>query len=79
MIGTMAEESTEQSRSLTLTASELAVLRQVLTSYVTELRSEISHTERYEFREALKQERSLLEGVIHRLGGEPAANSGLAG
>ena len=37
-------------------------------SYVTDLRSEIGHTGRYELREELKSRRLLLEGVLRRLG-----------
>jgi hypothetical protein len=37
-------------------------------SYVTELRSEIGRTERYELRQQLKSRRMLLEGVLRRLG-----------
>jgi len=74
MIGTMADESTEQQSALTLTAPEAAALKLALKSYITGLRSEIGHTERYEFREELKHERALLEGVLRRLGEEPTNN-----
>jgi hypothetical protein len=67
MTGSVAEAN-DQARSLTLTAGELAALRSAMESYVTDLRSEIKHTERYELREELKSRRILLEGVLRRLG-----------
>jgi len=67
MTGSAAEAS-DQASSLTLSASERAALRSAMESYVTELRSEIGHTERYELREELKSRRMLLEGVLRRLG-----------
>jgi len=67
MTGSVAEGN-DQASSLTLTASESAALRSAMESYVTDLRSEIGHTERYELREELKSRRMLLEGVLRRLG-----------
>ena len=68
MTGSVAEAN-DQASSLTLSASERAAVRWAMESYVTELRSEIGHTERYELREELKSKRMLLEGVLRRLGG----------
>ena len=62
------EEASAQASSLILSASERAAVRSAIESYVTELRSEIGHTERYELREELKSRRLLLEGVLRRLG-----------
>jgi len=67
MKGSVAEASA-QTASLALSAFELAALRSAIGSYVTELRSEIGHTERYELREELKSRRLLLEGLLRRLG-----------
>ena len=67
MKGSVAEASA-QAGLLALSASERAALRSAMESYVTELRSEIGHTERYELREELKSRRLLLEGVLRRLG-----------
>jgi hypothetical protein len=66
MTGGVAEASA-QARSLALSASEREALRSAMESYVTELRSEIGHTERYELREELKSRRMLLERVLRRL------------
>jgi len=62
------EEANAQASSLILSASERAALRSAMETYVTDLRSEIGHTERYELREELKSKRMLLEGVLRRLG-----------
>jgi len=67
MTGSVAEVN-DQASSLTLSASERAAVRSAIEGYVTELRSEIGHTERYELREELKSRRLLLEGVLRRLG-----------
>ena len=67
MTGSVAEAS-DQASSLTLSASEWAALRSAMESYVTELRSKIGRTERYELRQQLKSRRMLLEGVLRRLG-----------
>ena len=57
-----------------LTDQERHELRLALQIYVTDLRTEIFHTDRYEFREDLKAKRAILEEVLRRLGGAtPAA------
>jgi len=68
--------SKESTIDLALTAEERNELRLALRIYVTDLRMEISHTDRYEFREELKAKRAVLEGVLRRLGG---ATTGVAG
>jgi hypothetical protein len=52
---------------LELSREEAAMLRQVLESYVSDLRMEISDTDRMEFREELKIRESFLKGLIARL------------
>ena len=76
MIRAVADASKAQTISLSMTAAEVSEVRFALALYVTDLRSEISHTERYELREALKTQRIVLEGVLRRLGGRPAAGQG---
>jgi len=61
--------SKESTIDLALTAQERNELRLALRIYVTDLRMEISHTDRYEFREELKARRAVLEEVLRRLGG----------
>jgi hypothetical protein len=56
-----------------LTEQERTELRLALRIYVTDLRMEISHTDRYEFREELKAKRAVLEDILRRLGGTGTA------
>ena len=58
-----------------LTDQERHELRLALKIYVTDLRTEISHTDRYEFREELKAKRAILEEVLRRLGGATPATA----
>ena len=61
--------STGRTTDLVLTEQESNELRLALRTYVNDLRIEIAHTDRYEFREELKARRAVLEGVLSRLGG----------
>ena len=67
--------STGKTINLELTEQERDELRLALRTYVTDLRMEISHTDRYKFREELKAKRGVLEEVLRRLGG----SAGVAG
>ena len=67
------EADKEQVTHLSLTAQERDELRLALGTYVSELHTEIAHTDRYEFRQELKARRALLQGVLHRLAGAPTA------
>jgi hypothetical protein len=60
--------SGKSTTDLTLTEQERNELRLALRIYVTDLKMEISHTDRYEFREELKAKRAVLEEVLRRLG-----------
>jgi hypothetical protein len=51
---------------------ECEALREVLESYLSELRVEIAHTDVREFRDALKDKRTLLAGIAERLTTTPA-------
>jgi len=53
---------------LSLTPAEAAMLREVLTSYVSDLRMEIADTDAHDYREELKEEEAFLKRVIERLG-----------
>jgi len=68
--------SREKTTDLTLTTQERNELRLALRMYVTDLRMEIAHTDRYEFREELKASRAVLEEILRRLGGAQAAMTG---
>jgi hypothetical protein len=68
--------STGRTTDLVLTEQESNELRLALRTYVSDLRIEIAHTDRYEFREELKASRAVLEEILRRLGGAPAAMTG---
>jgi hypothetical protein len=53
--------------ALELTDSEARVLRGVLESYLREVTSQISNTEKYELREELKQDREVIRKVLQAL------------
>ncbi|MDD1717803.1 MAG: hypothetical protein LUO88_01890 [Methanoregulaceae archaeon] len=52
---------------LTLTKTEASTLREVLESYLSDLRMEIVDTEQVEFREQLKEEETVLKKIIEAL------------
>jgi hypothetical protein len=53
---------------LNLTAEEAAMLNEILTSYLSDLRMEIADTENMEFRENLKKKEEFIKKVIGELG-----------
>lgn len=55
--------------SLELTQEQAETLRQVLETYVTNLRMEIADTDRQAFREDLKKKEAMLKELIGRLSG----------
>ena len=61
--------SREKTTDLTLTTQERNELRLALRTYVTDLRMEIAHPDRYEFREELRARRAVLEEVLRQLDG----------
>ena len=56
--------------NLDLTQEDVAILRDVIRSYLNELHDEIVHTENFEFREALQEKQRRLNDLLDRLGGE---------
>ncbi|MEX2142939.1 MAG: hypothetical protein WD894_27025 [Pirellulales bacterium] len=56
---------------ITLTSEETVELRQVLDSYVSDLRMEISNTDQMDFREGLKSREEFLKKLLRQLE-EPA-------
>ena len=56
---------------LKLTNEEAEGLKEVLTSYVSDLRMEIADTDQYDFREGLKNKKKFLNDLIDRLSGNP--------
>jgi len=56
--------------NLDLTQEDVAILRDVIRSYLSDLHDEIAHTENYEFREGLQARQRRLTDLLERLGGE---------
>jgi hypothetical protein len=56
--------------NLDLTQEDVAILRDVIRSYLSELHDEIVHTENFEFREGLQERQRRLQELLDRLGGE---------
>lgn len=52
---------------LTLAPQEATMLRDVLESYVSDLRMEISNTDSMEFREGLKSREEFLKKILQQL------------
>ncbi len=50
-----------------LSPEESATLREILESYLGDLRMEIAATDALEFRESLKQREEVVKAVLHRL------------
>ena len=53
--------------NLELTNDEVVLLRRILENYLPALREEVYKTEKFEWRESLKQDEELLKGMIARL------------
>ena len=60
-------EMIDETAVLPLTAREREEVRLLLESSLADLHEEIIHTDRYEFREGLKERRAVLAGVLRRL------------
>ena len=56
--------------NLDLTQEDVAILRDVIRSYLSDLHDEIVHTENFEFREGLQARQRRLQDLLDRLGGE---------
>jgi hypothetical protein len=56
--------------NLDLTQEDVAILRDVIRSYLNDLHDEIVHTENFEFREGLQARQRRLQALLDRLGGE---------
>jgi hypothetical protein len=52
---------------LELTVAEQAVLREMLDSEISDLQEEIAHTDRLEYRDALKERRRVLQKLLDAL------------
>jgi hypothetical protein len=63
---------------LTLTTDEATLLARIVRNYLSDLRMEIRETDSYEWRQSLKHDEALLNGLLSRLPA-PAAQAGHAG
>ncbi|KPK00864.1 MAG: hypothetical protein AMS20_14765 [Gemmatimonas sp. SG8_28] len=59
---------------LDLTPDEVAILEDLLTNDLSDLRMEIAHTDRLDYRERLKLRKAVLTKVLEALG--PSATAG---
>lgn len=53
---------------LTLSSAEQEVLRQILESYLSDLRVQIAHTDNPRFKVRLRDQEQIVQGLIERLG-----------
>ncbi len=53
--------------AINLTDNEITVVRDVIQNYLSELHTEISHTDDRDFKAALKRRQDLLQGVLQKL------------
>jgi len=53
---------------LTLTAEDAALLKKILESHLSDLRMEIVSTEKFDWREEMKQDEEKIKALIARLG-----------
>lgn len=51
-----------------LSEADVATLKDVLDSYLSDLRMEIADTDRMDFREGLKDRKKVLESLLDRIG-----------
>jgi hypothetical protein len=58
---------------LRLNDDEVAVLRQVLEVYLIQLRDEVSNTDAYDLRQALKRNEEVIKELMRRVGAEVKA------
>jgi len=50
-----------------LTDDEITVVRDVIQNYLSDLHTEISHTDDRDFKAALKRRQDLLQGILQKL------------
>jgi hypothetical protein len=64
----------EQGAALVMTAHERDELRCALEVYLADLHTEIRHTDRYDFRQGLKEKRATLQGLLRQLDATPGGS-----
>jgi hypothetical protein len=55
--------------TLQLAEQDVALLADVIRSYLNDLHDEITHTDNYDMREALQERQSRLQAILEQLGG----------
>ena len=55
--------------TLQLAEGDVALLADVIRSYLNDLHDEITHTDNYDMREALQQKQARLQEILEQLGG----------
>ena len=53
--------------AISLTDDEITVVRDVIQNYLSDLHTEISHTDDRDFKAALKRRQDLLQGILQKL------------
>ena len=66
-----ANHRREREAALVMTAHERDELRCALEVYLADLHTEIRHTDRYDFRQGLKERRATLQGLLRQLDATP--------
>ena len=61
--------------AIDLTGSETSTLRDVIQNYLTELHSEISHTDDRDFKAVLRRRHELLQRILQKLGAAVGATA----
>jgi hypothetical protein len=56
-----------------LTTEEALMLREILESYLGDLREEVHHTDSFEYREALKRQENTLKKLLQQLQSDMAS------
>jgi hypothetical protein len=64
---------------LTITQAEAGTLREILSSFLSDLRMEIADTDSMSFREGLKRQEDLLKKLLDQLDGALASPDATAG
>ena len=64
------EEVVMESLELDITNDEIAILIEVLESYLSDLRMEIANTDSMEYREKLKTKKTIIIKVLTKLGAD---------
>ncbi len=59
---------------ISFTGEETVLLKRILEQYVSDLKSEISDTEKYDWRQSMKQDEAMVKAIIERLSSSETGN-----